>query len=74
MVILQFCCYTFHVFYREELPKLIRRLNHEKNAIKESGVSVDGKDYKIKFVGKGWTDLYDIQKICNLLSTMHVLN
>ena len=40
---------------------------NEKNAIKESGVSVDGKDYKIKFVGKGWTDLYDLHKIYNLL-------
>lgn len=39
------------------MSKLIRRLNHEKNASKESGVSVDGKDYKIKFVGKGWTHM-----------------
>ena len=57
---MQFCCRTFHVFDREELPKLIRRLNHEKNAIKESGIPVDGQHYKIKFVGKGkWTPLLE---------------
>ena len=36
---------------RREVVMLIRRLNHEKNIIKERGLSVDGTCYKIKFVG-----------------------
>lgn len=48
--------------WRQELPKLIRRLNSEKNAIKEKGITIDGKLYRIKFVGesKSANIIYDL--------------
>ena len=38
-------------FFREELKKLIGRVNEEKRVIKENGIVVDGNSYKINFKG-----------------------
>ncbi|KAK3743268.1 hypothetical protein QZH41_016128 [Actinostola sp. cb2023] len=35
--------------YMKEIERLIRTLNTQKNAIKRNGITVDGKEYKIKF-------------------------
>ena len=46
-----YCCFII----RDELKMLITRLNEEKKQIKEEGLLVDGKWYRITFKGIGRT-------------------
>ena len=45
------CSFLFHTFNRSELKKLIVQLNEEKKILKEEGVTVDGIQYKVTFIG-----------------------
>lgn len=39
------------VYCREEVEALVQTLNAQKNVLKKHGITVDGKEYKVKFTG-----------------------
>lgn len=39
------------LLYRENVEALIKDINRQKDAIKKTGIAVDGKCFKVKFTG-----------------------
>ncbi|KAK3755533.1 hypothetical protein QZH41_019902, partial [Actinostola sp. cb2023] len=45
------CCSVYLFVFRDDVKTFITRLNEEKCAIKESGLTIDGRLYKFNFKG-----------------------
>ena len=39
------------LLYRENVEALIKNINRQKDAIKKTGIAVDGRCFKVKFTG-----------------------
>ena len=60
-------CFSFYLFSREDLRKLLLNLNKRKEEIKRNGIWVDGKHYRIRFKGTNMLFFFVLNVVgCNL--------